>query len=242
WVTIRGEVIRMPSREAVPRAMVHAVEPPPSHGEFWHQGTTGEAMRSVLASNPVGSAIADNEGRFTLTVEYEEYDVDAAWKSLKLPRMPIRYTTDTGQFAVTAEVPVGVAGTVPVRLSSTESELAGVTIAVWDMGSIEGQVLDAETGEPILGAWVFQGSSDRSLRTGADGRFTAFDGQGLGISVTAVGYLSAHLRNNELKGHVTVKLRSRLLNTMVINGRVTDEDGGTLPPGSFIVALRHGNP
>src|SRR5690606_34168841 len=59
---------------------------------------------------------------------------------------------------------------------------------------------------------------------------------------TAVGYLSAHLRNNELKGHVTVKLRSRLLNTMVINGRVTDEDGGTLPPGSFIVALRHGNP
>jgi len=104
------------------------------------------------------------------------------------------------------------------------------------MLALSGQVVDAETGEPLVGANVMVGSGGTS--TGAGGRFECTASAGDSISVSFVGYETARLRAEG--SAIVVRLQSTVLRVreVIVQGGLGEQASEEVPASVSVLTRR----
>ena len=104
------------------------------------------------------------------------------------------------------------------------------------MLALSGQVVDAETGEPLVGANVMVGSGGTS--TGAGGRFECTASAGDSISVSFVGYETARLPDEG--SAIVVRLQSTVLRVreVIVQGGLGEQASEEVPASVSVLTRR----
>lgn len=126
---------------------------------------------------------------------------------------------------------LGNAYAISFQSKSYETDDTNLTSDTTSIRTITGSVVDAETGEALMGATIFDGKNGTA--TNADGKFSLQVGKSAkSIQVSYVGYISQNVKlDNQSLYTIRLTESSEMLNEVVVTGIQTIERGRAT--GSF---------